>query len=224
MRKSIDKQRVAGRSAALNRRRNKRFASPKAKRLFSICRWLHVYVSCLLLGLLVFFSITGLTLNHVSWLPSPNVNLSQLPWPDAQVVPETDDIPVKKFQSYIEQRTGLVAPRSVDVDLDFGELTYDYSLPSGYAFVTVQLSEQTIEIEHQSGGFVSLMNDLHKGRHSGVLWGWLIDISAALMALFGLTGMVILFQNSKYRQQGVWLLVLGVATPVILYLLTVPRL
>jgi hypothetical protein len=67
------------------------------------------------------------------------------------------------------------------------------------------------------------MNDLHKGRHTGEYWSWLIDISAVFMLLFSFTGLIILFQQLKRRGTGLWLLMWGTATPVLIYLIWVPR-
>ena len=68
--------------------------------------------------------------------------------------------------------------------------------------------------------------DAHEeeGRHTGEAWSWVIDISAVLMILFSITGMIILFQNRKKRLVGIWLTVLGVATPAVIYLCWVPQL
>ena len=37
-------------------------------RFAAAARWLHIYASVLGLGAVLFFSITGLTLNHPDWL------------------------------------------------------------------------------------------------------------------------------------------------------------
>jgi hypothetical protein len=51
----------------------------------------------------------------------------------------------------------------------------------------------------------------------------LLDISAVLMLLFSFTGLIILFQQLKRRGTGLWLLMWGTATPVLIYLIWVPR-
>ena len=99
----------------------------------------------------------------------------------------------------------------------------DYPLPAGYAFVTVILEEQLVEVAYKKGSFIGLLNDLHKGRYSGKLWQWLIDISAGFMLLFSITGLVILLQNAKHRRLASWLVIMGTFTPVFLYFIAVPR-
>ena len=122
-------------------------SSPAAKKLFVTSRMLHLYVSAALFSLLIFFCVTGITLNHIDWLSS-------------------------------------------------GE---EYSIPAGYAFATWYIYQGTVEVEYQKGSIIAIMNDLHKGRHTGKYWRWLIDISAVFMLLFSLTGLIILFQQLKRR-------------------------
>lgn len=198
----------------------------QAKRLFSLCRWLHIYISTALFSLLLFFCVTGITLNHPQWGTSSLENTIELPLPNHinQTIAGNDELPIKAIQQFIEWHTGLTNPRNIDVMPDLGEITYDYPLPAGYAFVTVLIEEALVEIAYKEGTFIGLLNDLHKGRHSGEVWQWLIDISAALMLLFTFTGLFILLQNAKHRRKSLLVLLLGSLTPVLMYLIWVPRL
>lgn len=217
-----------GRSKASQKQLNsgaRGLRSAKAKKLFSFSRWLHIYISSALFGLLLFFCITGITLNHPNWGKSnvSNVYTIELPEQFASIDDGDKEYPLKKLQYFIEEKTGLSSPRSIDVMLEVGELTYDYPLPSGYAFVTVLIEDRLIEIEVASSGVIALLNDLHKGRHSGAVWAWVIDLSAGLVLFFTITGLIILFQNAKHRKKASFTLLLGLFTPVIIYLLAVPR-
>lgn len=198
--------------------------SALARRVFQSSRWLHIYLSTALFSLLVFFCFTGVLLNHPDWLSASaqQTRIEQsLP---AAVNTALNDDSLKPLQEYLSRQYSLPAPSTVELDVELGEVTLDYSLPAGYAFVTVWPEEGTFEIEHQSGGLVALLNDLHKGRDSGVMWSWLIDVSASAMLLFAFTGLIILMQQVKYRQAGLWLVLLGTLTPWLLYLAWVPRL
>lgn len=204
--------------------RNHWLRSTKAKRLFSFCRWLHIYISCALFCLLLFFCITGVTLNHPNWTADTHTEIHSIALPKSIALDDNGEYQIKSIQRFIENKTGLSSPRSVDIAIDMGEITYDYPLPSGYAFVTVILAENIIEIEQASNGFIGLLNDLHKGRHSGNFWSVVIDASAILMSFFTLTGLIILFQNAKHRKQAFIIVLLGSITPIAIYLLAVPRL
>lgn len=207
--------------------KNKHWLKTKqAKQLFSLFRWLHIYLSMALFSLLVFFCFTGITLNHTEWTSSHSVKMTTLALPKAlhNTVQGSDELPLKKIQQFIEQHTQLSEPQSIDVQLDEHEITYDYLLPASNAFVSVFLTSGEIEIETQQGNFISLINDLHKGRNTGKYWQWLIDVSAVVILLFSFTGVFILFQNAKHRKNASTILIAGITTPVILYFLFVPRL
>jgi hypothetical protein len=196
-----------------------------AKLMFSWSRWLHIYISTALFSLLVFFCVSGITLNHASWASSSPATITELTLPNEIIdtISLQTEFPLKAIQQFVEQQTGLTDPKSIDVMLESEEITYDYPLPAGYVFVTVLLDSNTVEIEHKEGGLIALINDLHKGRYSGEVWRGLIDVSAVLILFFSLTGLFILLQNAKHRRHGFIVLLLGSITPVILYYAFVPQ-
>jgi uncharacterized protein len=198
----------------------------RAKQLFSIMRWLHVYLSTALFSLLFFFCITGLFLNHLSWFDSngkKDVVTINLTDNIAQQLRNTKNLPLDQLETFVMQKTTLRDPRAIDIDRELGEITLDYPLPAGYAFVTVFLDDAVVEVEYQQGTLIALLNDLHKGRHTGSVWSWVIDISAVLIALFSVSGMVILLQMPRFRSGGLLLAACGALTPWLLYLIFVPQ-
>ncbi|MCJ8293152.1 MAG: PepSY-associated TM helix domain-containing protein [Colwellia sp.] len=200
--------------------------SSLAKKMFSLSRWLHIYVSTVLFSLLVFFCFTGITLNHAAWFSADGeeqLKIEPLPQSLLTSLNNDDELALFNLQKYVEKLIGLEQVRSIDVDKVVAEISFDYPIPAGYVFVTVYLDTSEIEIEQKSGSLISLLNDLHKGRHSGEFWSWLIDISAGLMLLFSITGLVILLQNNKRRAKGVMYILLGSIAPWLAYLLWVPR-
>lgn len=196
-----------------------------AKKWFSVCRWLHIYVSTALFTLLIFFCVTGITLNHPQWAGQNPAVITELKLPPYLIekIQMSEELPLNAIQQYLETYTGLSKPRNIDVLPNDGEITYDYPIPAGYAFITVFYEEQTFEVEHKKGSLLALLNDLHKGRHSGEFWRALIDVSALLILLFSLTGLFILLQNAKYRRHGFKVLLIGSLSPVILYYAFVPH-
>lgn len=199
--------------------------STKAKRVFSFCRWLHIYISTALFALLIFFCFTGITLNHPEWTGESVSSHEQLPLPSFLIKQANNsaEIPIKAVQAYIEELLNVSSPKNIDVIPDFNEITYDYPVPAGYVFVTVSIEDEFIEVERKSGSFLGVINDLHKGRYSGELWKGLIDISAVFILLFSFTGLFILLQSAKHRRQGAYVLILGSLTPVVIYWFFVPQ-
>nr|WP_283106231.1 PepSY-associated TM helix domain-containing protein [Shewanella saliphila] len=187
---------------------------------------MHIYISAAVFSLLIFFCVSGITLNHPSWSDSNETQVVEVELPQELIekVQQQQELPLNAIQHFVEQKTGLHSPRNIDVLVDTAEITYDYPMPAGYTFVTVYVDDNLIEIEFRKDGFVSLINDLHKGRHSGMFWSGLIDISAILMLLFSLTGLFILLQNVKHRSNALVIFGLGTVAPILFYLLVVPRL
>ncbi len=201
--------------------------SKRARQIFNLTRWVHVYLSTALLGLLIFFSFTGLLLNHLSWFQHEgdyNTSSESLPIGLLGEMDQDQDPPLAKLEAFVADRLGLTNPRKIDIDREFGELIFDYPLPAGYAMVTFSVDDQEMRVEHQEGTLLALLNDLHKGRHTGGAWSWVIDISAIFMILMAFSGLIILFQQAKWRIHGLVFVLLGVLFPWLLYLAWVPKL
>jgi len=197
---------------------------------YSISRILHIYLSTTLLFLLILFCISGVVLNHVDWLKNDKDNgqlNSSIPIELLNKAQQnTDNLPAlyPDIEAFMTAQYGLSNVKSIDWEKQDALVMLDYPLPAGFAFTELDFISGEMNLEYQTGGVLSLIGDLHKGRHTGEAWSWVIDISAVLMILFALTGMIILFQNRKKRLVGIWLTVLGVATPAVIYLCWVPQL
>ena len=74
-----------------------------------------------------------------------------------------------------------------------------------------------------SFGVIALLNDLHKGRDSGLGWSWVIDLSAIFLIVVSLTGFCLLFYIRRRRLSGILVSILGVGLVVALYYGLVPR-
>ncbi|MGL6067306.1 MAG: PepSY-associated TM helix domain-containing protein, partial [Sediminibacterium sp.] len=66
-------------------------------------------------------------------------------------------------------------------------------------------------------GLIGFFNDLHKGRDTGKTWLWIIDISAILMTLISLTGLVLLLFLKKRRNAGLLLAIVGLIVVILFY-------
>ena len=199
---------------------------PLARKCFQLSRWLHVYLSTALFSLLIFFSLTGITLNHPDWFVGDGTQgTSSIPLPESILQTLGDESPqVTELKSFIYQHTGLTEPRSIDMDLQLGEVAFDFPLPAGYAFVTLYKQDEVMEVEYKNGHWVALFNDLHKGRHTAGAWSWLIDLSALLLTVMSIAGLMILLQHKPRRNSGLLLVLLGVLTPLVVFYFWVPSL
>lgn len=181
-------------------------------------------MSTALFSLLIFFSVTGITLNHLDWVSSTK---DPKLWQD-----EVDQIVLQNFKPpatesllrWMENKHSLATASNIEWDEDTQEVLLDYPYPAGYAYVIINISNGQYSINYQTGSFWQTMNDLHKGRHAGQSWSWLIDISAVFMVLFSITGLIILWQNRPKRRVGITLTLLGTGTPILIFFLLVPHL
>ncbi len=170
---------------------------------------LHIYISMALLLVVLFFSVTGITLNRPELFVNsqPTVEEFTLKLPDALLesgpsafVPEEEDL-IQYLQNQVDI-SGSPSAMEVFIDVEGGELfegeiSFDYKGPGFNATVFIDLTTKEAVIEKSHYGVVAVLNDLHKGRNSGDVWKWFIDITALLMVFFVLTGVCLLLPKKK---------------------------
>jgi hypothetical protein len=71
-------------------------------------------------------------------------------------------------------------------------------------------------------GVIAVLNDLHKGRDTGLAWSILIDASAIVLTFISLTGLVLLFYLKLHRIPGLAVAIIGTIIVLALFLLGVP--
>ncbi|WP_421419090.1 PepSY-associated TM helix domain-containing protein [Pseudoalteromonas lipolytica] len=201
------------------------------KRIFySVSRALHIYLSTALFFLLILFCISGIILNHVSWLENDKHNGQTHVLISAQLFEKAQQnlnaLPTlyPEIERYMADQFSLQNVKSIEWEKQDALVMLDYPLPAGFAYAEIDFQTGELNLDYQTGGVMSLIGDLHKGRHTGEAWSWVIDISAVLMIIFAITGLFILFQNRKKRTSGLWLTLFGVVTPLVIYLVWVPQL
>ena len=193
-------------------------------RLPAWMRWLHTYASMAGLGALLFFALTGLTLNHPDWTfgtrPSTQRFTGKMrvewlkPGDDAKLV---DRLAVVEFLRQTHGVTGLVDDFRVEDD----EASLAFKGPAFSADAVIQRKTGAYQLTVTREGWVALVNDLHKGRHTGTGWAWVIDISAGLLALIAASGLWLLLYVRRRRASGLWIGILGAGAVAILYALLV---
>ncbi len=83
----------------------------------------------------------------------------------------------------------------------------------------MSLGDGEVEYERTDRGWISYLNDLHKGRHTGAAWSWFIDIFAAAALVFSITGLFILKMHAGNRPFTWPMVGMGLVIPVLLALL-----
>jgi uncharacterized protein len=190
-------------------------------------RWLHIYLSMFSLAVVLFFSVTGLTLNHTAWFyggvarrveGKGQVNPQWLHLDAPDPAREVAKLEVVEHLRKTHGVRGALAEFRVDEQ----ECMVTFKGP-GYAadaFIDRESGRYTLTETYH--GFIAVINDLHKGRDAGPVWSLVIDVSAVLMTVVSLTGLVLLFYLKLRRIPGLVIVMVGTLVVVGLYLLGVP--
>jgi uncharacterized protein len=169
-------------------------------------------------GVVFFFAITGLTLNHPDWFSAaPRVvqakGALQLEWMSEP----------SKLEIVEEIRNRhRVAGTLSDFRIEDDQLAASFKGPAYTADAIVDRKTGSYELTVTTMGLVALLNDLHKGRDTGAKWAWLIDASAILLAAASATGLVLLWFVYKRRVSGYVLAAIGSILAYLVYRLWVP--
>jgi uncharacterized protein len=175
----------------------------------AISRWLHIYLSMASFFLLFFFAITGITLNHTEWFEDQQKTTNLKGEMNAIWVSAVDSSKIEKLEivEWIRSKhklSGAVSEFLVEDE----QCTISFSGPGYTADVFVDRQTGNYELSETRTGVFGVLNDLHKGRDSGQIWKWVIDLSAVLMILVSLSGLLILWFLRKKRLAG-FLTILG---------------
>jgi len=184
-------------------------------------RWLHIYLSLMSFGAILFFSITGLTLNHPDWFFSESTKTVEgtVPreWLQLQQPPpenrdesdyghEVDRLAVVEF---LRGEHGLSGRMTEFLSFQ-DECEVTFQGPGYAATARIRRDDGTYSISVISNDLVSMLNDLHKGRHTGAEWSVVIDISAIISALVAITGLILVFFLKLHRKLRLSLAVAGI--------------
>ena len=190
-------------------------------------QWHWISSALCLLGMFL-FAITGITLNHASQIEAKPVVTRQKAQAPAPLVTQ--------LAAYAEKHDGANAPLPPAAEdwlkqqwsLNAGGRPAEWSLDEVYlplpkaggdAWVRIGLEDGATEYELTDRGWVSWLNDVHKGRNTGVAWFWFIDIFAGLCIVFCLTGLLILKFHAANRPFTWPMVGLGILIPCAIALL-----
>ncbi len=172
-------------------------------------RWsrsLHSWTSMTSLVLVLFFSVTGLTLNHPDWVGAAATQRVEGTLPAAALAGgQVDFLAVSEFLRETHAVTGSVTDHGTKGDQ--GRLAY--TGPGYDASVLFSVSDGTFTLTQTRYGLLGVLNDLHKGRNTSPLWSVVIDASAIVLVLVSLTGLVLQLLIERRRRTALILLGIG---------------
>lgn len=192
------------------------------RRIASLSRWLHIYLSMASFAILLFFAVTGLTLNHAERF-SATPRIAQLKGKVELNWVKAADASVDKLAvvEHLRQAHGVKGALS-DFRLDESQASVSFKGPGYAADAFINRETGEYELTETRSGLVAALNDLHKGRDTGQAWSWLIDASAILMTLVSLTGLVLIWFVKRRRSSGLMLAGLCALFCYLIYLFLIP--
>ena len=195
--------------------------------LKTLHQWHWVSAATCLIGMLL-FSATGITLNHAAQIGAdPQVTRQTLQLPPglqqqlAASAPAGERQPAPLQAQLADWLSSQLAieVEGRDAEWSADEIYVSMPRPGGDAWLRIDRETGAVEYERTDRGWVSYLNDLHKGRHTGVAWSWFIDVFAVACLVFSVTGLFILKLHAANRPTTWPLLALGLVVPLLLALL-----
>ena len=180
-------------------------AKPKAPgfdkgALFRLSRMLHAYLSAFAFLALIFFSATGVLLNHPEWFenyrPAERHEAFTLSPAELAVAKASKD-----------QGRALAAASAAKArlngayasgDVDGRQMLVRLEGPKGSSDLTIDLSTGKVDARITQTNLMSIVQDLHRGKNVGAAWRWVIDLSAWIIIALAVIG-YILFFSLRFR-------------------------
>ncbi|HEY4530204.1 MAG TPA: PepSY-associated TM helix domain-containing protein [Luteimonas sp.] len=191
--------------------------------LRTLHQWHWISSAVCLVGMLL-FAVTGITLNHAAKIDGdPDVENHQLALPAALLpqleahVEGTAPLPSALDAWLREELDAPIGGREAEWTTD--EVYLSMPGPGRDAWLAIDKATGTVEYERTDRGWISYLNDLHKGRNSGPAWGWFIDVFAIACIVFTITGLFLLQMHARQRPTTWPWVGLGLVVPVVLALL-----
>jgi hypothetical protein len=180
--------------------------------VYRLTHQLHWISAAVCFAALALFTITGITLNHASSIgakPEVTTRDAQLP---ASLLPALganatiDDLP-GTLGDWVDAEFGIDADAAT-AEWSDEELYISAPGPGRDAWVSIDRATGSAKFESTDRGWISYFNDLHKGRNTGLVWTLFIDVVAAAVLFFSITGLILLQIQARQRKS-TWPLVVG---------------
>ncbi len=165
------------------------------RRTAALFRWLHIYLSMVSFGILLFFAVTGLTLNHADrfFADAATTVRGRGDVERAWVAPgPAGDVAKPEVVEHLRRAHGL---RGLVGKFRVGDAqcAVVFKGPGYAAEATIDRTTGAYASTETRMGFVAVINDPHNGRDSGPGSSGVVDRSAMLMTAVSLTGLVLIW-------------------------------
>ena len=193
------------------------------RRFITWSRWLHIYLSMVSFAILFFFAVTGLTVNHIDWFTHQQKTFQYKGTIERGWLRPPDGKDVSKLE-IVEQlrKAHSIKAALSDFRVDDAQCAVSFKGPGYTADTFIDRDAGTYEVTETRMGWGAIINDLHKGRDSGKVWSIIIDVSAILMVLVSLSGIVLILFLQKRLVSGLITAAAGAILSYLAYWIWVP--
>jgi hypothetical protein len=200
---------------------------PRSERsiaFYTQCRLWHGYLSAFAFLALMFFSATGILLNHPDWLVGDGGTPRLL---RTTIAP--DRLRAAKKGSDVGAALGRLVEQALPVlgayssgDLEGNSAILRFEGVKGATDVTVDLDSGATEAHLKSADPVTMLDDLHRGKNAGPVWQAFIDIAGIVILVLSMLGYVLFFAMRFRLRTALVLTALSATTMAVLFLIFVP--
>lgn len=189
-------------------------------------RWHWISAALCLVGMIL-FAATGITLNHAGQIEaSPKVTVVEKRLPPALLEalaaaegPDRRALPTPLGDWLAAELNVRSTGREAEWSAD--EIYLALPRPGGDGWVSIDLGDGQVRHEVTDRGWISYLNDLHKGRNAGAAWSWFLDLFAGACLVFCITGLFLLKLHAGGRP-ATWPTVgFGLVAPMLIALLLI---
>lgn len=189
-------------------------AKPWRVRAQVTLRSLHIHASMATLLVILFFSGSGVLLNHPEWTAGlDTTRAAQGTLPPALLgglrAGAPDWLPIVETLRDRHDLRGRVS----DPTTDGTDATLNFKGPGVDTSVLIDVQTGEYDLRTTSAGLSAVIGDLHRGHNTGPGWRWVIDLTAAALTVISASGFGILLFLKKHRRKA--LTTLGVGTALL---------
>ncbi len=190
--------------------------------LGSARQWHWISAAICMVGMLM-FALTGITLNHAADIDAtPQITNIEITVPDEQLAElegleeGTAALP-DALRDWLSEQ-GVEPPSDKGGEWDGVELYVSWPGPGQDHWLAIDAEMGELVYEGTDRGWIAYFNDLHKGRNTGGVWSWFIDIFSAVVIIFTLPGLQLLLKQAPHKVSTWPVTALGLLIPVFIML------
>lgn len=189
------------------------------RKFLAFCRTIHIYLTMLALFVMLLFGMTGFTVNHEDLFSATTPHLSDTSGQTPKDLIAKNDrlMIVEHLRKTFRIHGAMTSFDELDQTLSVG-----FKEPGAIWEIEISKNSGLTNVHNETFNFIALINNLHRGRYAGAHWRWVIDISAILILIACVTGVVLWMALPKRRKLGIAAMLIGTIATLAIYGWLVP--